>query len=83
MLKSQPFSAGKTKVRGSFSIFKCFQTVNNVLASSFSDQCMSIVFSSYDFLMGPQNSKSLKYWANDKPGFMTGLFYNTKILLKA
>ena len=34
------------------------------------------------FLTGPQNSKSLKYWANDEPGFMTGLFYSTKILLK-
>ena len=22
--------------------------------------------------MGPQNSKSLKYWANDEPEFMTG-----------
>ena len=32
--------------------------------------------------MGPQNSKSLKYWPNDKPGFMTDLFYSTKILLK-
>ena len=39
---------------------------------------MSIVF----FLMGPHNSKSLKYWPNDEPGFMTGLFYGTKILLK-
>ena len=29
--------------------------------------------------MGPQNSKSLKYWANDEPGFMTGLFFSTKI----
>ena len=34
------------------------------------------------FLTGPQNSKILKYWANDEPGFMTGLFYSTKILLK-
>ena len=25
--------------------------------------------------MGSQNSKSLKYWANDEPGFITGLFY--------
>ena len=32
--------------------------------------------------MGSENSKSLKYWANDEPGFMTGLFYSTKILLK-
>ena len=32
--------------------------------------------------MGPQNFKSLKYWANDEPGFLTGLFYSTKILLK-
>ena len=30
--------------------------------------------------MGPQNSRSLKYWANDETGFMTGLFYSTKIL---
>ena len=32
--------------------------------------------------LGPQNSKNSKYWANDKPRFMTDLFYNTKILLK-
>ena len=32
--------------------------------------------------MGPQNLESLKYWANDEHGFMTGLFYSTKILLK-
>ena len=32
--------------------------------------------------MGPQNSKSLKYWANDEPGFMIGQFYSAKILLK-
>ena len=36
---------------------------------------MSIVFSVYHFLMGPQNSKSLKYWANGEPGFKTGLFH--------
>ena len=33
------------------------------------------------FLMGPWNCSSLKYWANDEPGFMTDLFYSTKILL--
>ena len=43
---------------------------------------MPIVFSFKHFLIGPQNSKSLKYWANDEPGFMTGLFNSTKILLK-
>ena len=43
---------------------------------------MSIIFSIHHFLTGPQNSKSLKYWANDKPGFMSGPFYSTKILLK-
>ena len=34
------------------------------------------------FFAGPQNSKSLEYWANDEPRFMTGLFCSTKILLK-
>ena len=34
---------------------------------------MSTVFSFFHFLMGPQNSESLKYWANDEPGFMTGM----------
>ena len=34
------------------------------------------------FFDGPQNSKSLKYWANDEPGFMSDLLYSTKILLK-
>ena len=29
--------------------------------------------------MGPQNSKSLKYWANDERGLMSGLFYSLKI----
>ena len=43
---------------------------------------MPIVFSFKHFLIGPQNSKSLKYWTNDEPGFMTGLFNSTKILLK-
>ena len=43
---------------------------------------MSIVFSVYHFLTGPQNPKSLKYWAYGEPEFMTGLFYSTKILLK-
>ena len=43
---------------------------------------MSIVFSFQYFYMGPQNSKSLKYWANDERGLMTGLFYCLKILLK-
>ena len=33
---------------------------------------MSTVFSIWHFLTGPQNSKTLKYWANDKPGFITG-----------
>ena len=32
--------------------------------------------------MGAQNFKSLKYWTDDELGFMTGLFYSTKILLK-
>ena len=32
--------------------------------------------------MGPQNSKSLKYWANDELGFMSGAFHKAKILLK-
>ena len=32
--------------------------------------------------MGLQNSKMFKYRANDESGFMTGLFYSTKILLK-
>ena len=31
---------------------------------------MSIKFSFKDFLVGHQNSKSLKYWANDEPGFI-------------
>ena len=26
------------------------------------------------FYMRPQDSKSLKYWANDEPGFMTAYF---------
>ena len=34
------------------------------------------------FFDGPQNSKSLKDWANAEPGFMSDLFYSTKILLK-
>ena len=32
--------------------------------------------------MGSQNSKDMKYWANDEPWFVTGLFYSTKILPK-
>ena len=32
--------------------------------------------------MGPQNLISLKYWVNDQPGCMIGIFYNSKILLK-
>ena len=32
--------------------------------------------------MGPQNSKRLKYWAKCEPGFVTDLFYSTKILIK-
>ena len=43
---------------------------------------MFIVFSIWHFLTGPQNSKSSKNWANDKPRFMTGLFYNAKLFLK-
>ena len=43
---------------------------------------MSIVFSIKDFYIGPQTSKSLKYWANGKPRFMTGLFCSAKILLE-
>ena len=43
---------------------------------------MSKVFSIYYFYIDPENSKSLKYWTNDKPRFMTGLFFSTKILLK-
>ena len=35
---------------------------------------MPIVFSFKYFLMGPQNSTSLKYWANDEPEFVTGTF---------
>ena len=42
---------------------------------------MSRVFSLQHFLMLPQNSKSLKYWPNDKLRFMTGLFYSVKVLL--
>ena len=34
------------------------------------------------FFDRPQNSKSLKYWANNEPGFISGLFDRTKILLK-
>ena len=34
------------------------------------------------FFDGPQNPKSLKYWADDEGWFMSGLFYSTKILLK-
>ena len=41
---------------------------------------MSIVLSTQYFDMGPQNSKSSKYWANDE--YMTGLSRSTKILLK-
>ena len=36
-----------------------------------------------EFLMRPQNSKSLKYWAKYEPGFMTELFRSTKILIKS
>ena len=36
---------------------------------------MSMVFLKH-FLMESQNSKSLKHWANDEPGFITGLFYS-------
>ena len=43
---------------------------------------MSIVFSFQHFLTGRQYSIRLKYWANDEPGFMTGPFCSTKILLK-
>ena len=42
---------------------------------------MSIVFFISHFYMEPQNSKSLKYWPNDGPGFMIGLFHSTKIVL--
>ena len=34
------------------------------------------------FLMGPQNFRSLKYWANDEPRFMTGLFYSNQDIAK-
>ena len=44
MLKNYPFRARKTKVRGSFSIFKYFQTVN-VLAQKLPDKYVSIVHS--------------------------------------
>ena len=43
---------------------------------------MTIVSSIEHCYMAPQSSKSLKCWANDEPGCMTGLFYSTKILLK-
>ena len=36
---------------------------------------MPTVFSFKYFLMGPQNSTSLKYWTNDEPEFMTGTFF--------
>ena len=68
---------GQRKVRGTFNIFKYFQTVN-FSARNFPDKCIPTVI----FLIGPQNSKSLKHWANDEPGFMSGLFYSTKVLLK-
>ena len=37
---------------------------------------MSIGLSSKHFLTGPQNFNGLKYWANDEPGFMTGLCFS-------
>ena len=77
MLKKQSFRARKAKVRGSFSIFRYFQTVRQIHAHSDFYLVISI-----NILTGHQNSKNLKYWANDEPGFMTGLFYSTKILLK-
>ena len=40
------------------------------------------MFSFQHFLTGRQYSISLKYWANDETGFMTGPFCSTKILLK-
>ena len=43
---------------------------------------MLIAFSFQYFLTEPQNSKSLKYWANNESGFKTGLFSSTKILEK-
>ena len=42
----------------------------------------SKVFSFFAFFDGTSNLESLKYWANDEHGFMTGLSYITKILLK-
>ena len=32
--------------------------------------------------MGPQNFRSLKYWANDEPRFMTGPFYSNQDIAK-
>ena len=32
--------------------------------------------------MGPQNSKSLKYWANDEPGFMIRLVLDYQDIAK-
>ena len=78
MLKNLPFRARKSKVRGSFSIFKYFQIV--IFSIKFPQYVCSVFFLA--FFMGPENSKSLKYWANDEPGFMTGLFYSIMILLK-
>ena len=40
------------------------------------------MLSSKHLLTGPQNFKSLKYWVNNEPGFMAGLFYSTKIFAK-
>ena len=37
---------------------------------NFPDKYISSVFSISHFLRGPQNSKSLKYWVNDKTGLI-------------
>ena len=55
MSKNLPFGASKTKLRGSFSISKYFQTAT-FLAHNFLHKYKSIVFSIKYFLIGPQNS---------------------------
>ena len=77
MLKNWLFRARNTKVRGSFSILKYFQTVNFLL-QNFPDKHMSTVY----FSAGPQNSRSLKNQANDECGFMTDLLFTAKNLTK-
>ena len=42
---------------------------------SLTNACPSVFFLA--FVLEPQNSKSLKFCANDEPGFLNGQFYST------